>query len=129
MKFTTQTKGKGFEIPDDWWEFSEMNEFELNGGGFYPYSLSVQDVKIINIDVIEPPARNKNIISFKKYKLIPVLLGFKSPECALPPVEAQILNTSNTYKYKIINGYHRFYASVAVGYKKLPIIIVESHEL
>jgi ParB-like chromosome segregation protein Spo0J len=55
------------------------------------------------------------------------LLAFVSPECALPPVEV-IRAFSGRYDLKIINGYHRYYASVAVGYTKLPVVIRPAHD-
>jgi ParB-like nuclease domain len=56
--------------------------------------------------------------------LVPVLLGFTSPNCAIPPVRVAKL-ADNRYVYRVLDGYHRFYASIAVGYSKLPVIVVD----
>lgn len=54
-----------------------------------------------------------------KYKLVPVLMAFQSPECYLPPVELEAL-AGEPYRFRVLNGFHRFYASVVVGYASLP---------
>ena len=128
MKFKTPKNGIEFEIPNEWWKFSEMDKFNINGARFYPYPISAENVEAVAISEIEPPTRNQNIPPFKKYKLVPVLMAFMSPECELPPVEV-VNNNSSEYKFKVKNGYHRYYASVAVGYPMLPIIISEQYEI
>jgi hypothetical protein len=123
MKFRTPNSLE-FTIPDDWWHFAEMNTFSPNGGGYYPYPFQLAEkVTVVNLTEVEPPKRDDGVPPFKKYKLLPVLFAFQSPECALPPVEATILSGDGKFKYGVLNGYHRYYASVAVGYSKLPITI------
>jgi hypothetical protein len=125
MRFENSAARMPFEIPDDWWSFAEMDSFSPKGGGFYPYQQSgiTADMCVVPLSDIEPPIRNSGVPPFKKYKMVPILLAFLSPECALPPVEVQPLMPSETYRFKVYNGYHRYYASVAVGYTKLPIVI------
>src|SRR6266849_1607646 len=125
MRFEISATGIGFEIPDDWWSFAEMDSFSPKGGGFYPYKQSdiTEDIHVVLLSEIEPPMRNSGVPPFKKYKMVPVLLAFLSPECLLPPVEVQALASSKTHRFKVYNGYHRYYASVAVGYTKLPIVM------
>jgi hypothetical protein len=108
-----------FEIPDEWWAFAEMNKFTLDGVRHYPASRG-SDWKPVSIDEVEPPKRNGGIEPFKKYKLMPVLFAFQSPECELPPVEV-CEASEGPYRFKVRNGYHRYYASLAVGYRKLPV--------
>lgn len=125
MKFTTQRNGREFEIPDDWWSFAEMNVFHPRGT-FYPYHPKCcGSIEIVPLRDIEPPTRDPGIAEFKKYKLVSVLLAFHSPECALPPIQVERLAAPNNYKYRVHNGYHRFYASVAAGYSELPIVVIE----
>lgn len=124
MRFGTRG-GVPFEIPDDWWSFAEMGSFSAKGGGFYPYREcgDAQNIDVVLLSDIEPPTRSSGVPPFKKYKMVPVLLGFLSPECALPPVEVNALPPSERYRFRVRNGYHRYYASVAVGYTKLPVVI------
>ena len=124
MWFETPEADVRFEIPDDWWHFAEMDRFFPNGGGFYPYTLTcVHEIEVVPLSDIEPPIRASGVPPFKKYKLVPVLFAFSSPECALPPVEVSVPASSERYHFKVLNGYHRYYASVAAGYTKLPVVV------
>jgi hypothetical protein len=123
MQFKTPGGEVTFDIPDEWWQFAEMDTFRLLGR-FYPYPFgSDQEIDAVPVTEIEPPMRNAGVPPFKKYKMVPVLFAFSSPECALPPVEVDALPVSSTYRFRIYNGYHRYYASVAVGYPLLPRVI------
>ena len=128
MKFTTPNAGKEFDIPDEWWEFSEMTFFQPNSGGFYYCDHFKNNIQVVSLTEIEPPVRNEGIPLLKKEKLVPILFAFRLQENPLPPVEVHRLTTPSLYKFRIHNGYHRFYASVAVGYTMLPIVVVEPYE-
>ena len=128
MQFETPVTGTRFEIPDEWWSFADMDSFTLQGGRFYPYHQIMGapggDVEVVRLAEVEPPLRNEGVPPFKKYKLLQVLFAFQSPEGALPPVEV-FLASSGRYRFKVRNGYHRYYASVAVGFAQLPIVVCQ----
>jgi len=125
MKFKTP-RGFEFEIPDDWWACADMKEFVRGDCMQYPCNATGR-VEIVSIADIEPPTRSQGIPFFKKYKLVPILLAFHSPECALPPVTVQKPNAlaETRFRYKVHNGFHRYYASIAVGFTSLPVIVIE----
>jgi hypothetical protein len=50
----------------------------------------------------------------------PVLFGLQSQHGVVPPVEV-VPNAGSHYKYKVRNGFRRFYGSVALGFPKLPV--------
>jgi hypothetical protein len=89
MRFETPTEQVAFEIPDEWWQFAEMDAFSSKGGRFYPYRplRDAQEVDAVPLSDIEPPMRNSGVPPFKKYKMVPILFALCSPECALPPVK------------------------------------------
>ena len=120
MRFEVPGSSLHFTIPDDWWRFCEMTTFRPVSK-FYPYARNCSEAIAVPITEIEPPVRDVGIPPFRKYKLVPVLLAFWSPECALPPVPVEQAD-NGSYRYRPINGYHRFYASVAAGYSMLPVI-------
>lgn len=124
MKFTVPCGDAEFEIPDEWWTFCEAERGSCPAA-YYPYRPEVENVQIVGLEQIEPPQRSAGVELFKKYKLVPVLLAFRSPECSLPPVEVVALWQS-TYNYRVINGCHRYYASVSVGFTHLPVIMRRS---
>ena len=41
----------------------------------------------------------------------------------IPPVELCLPNDTTHFKYRLQDGFHRFYASVAVGFEVIPAII------
>jgi hypothetical protein len=127
MKFKTSPTGFDFEIPDEWWTFAEMRKFD-RVGEFYCYSEPRKDevIEVVDLLAVKPPTREPSIAPFKKYKLVPVPFALTSPECNLPPVSVKRVNETNGYRFQVTNGFHRYYASLAVGYTMLPVIIHES---
>lgn len=121
MDFVVPGSAVSFTIPDEWWTFCEMTTFRPVSK-LYLYTRNCSEAIVVPITEIEPPVRDAGMPPFRKYKLVPVLLAFTSPGCALPPVPVEQLDTGS-YQYRPINGYHRFYASVAVGYPMLPVIL------
>jgi hypothetical protein len=108
------------EIPRDWWAFCEMDDFKPLSP-YYPYAIPRdQTVEVVPLADVEPPKRSAGTPAFRKYKLVPIHLAFRSPECRLPPVPVEAAS-SGPYRFKLVNGFHRFYASVAVGYSHLPV--------
>ncbi|SPP98042.1 protein of unknown function [Bradyrhizobium vignae] len=100
----------------------KWRRFQPSPGGHYPYQLgSEDDVQIVPIGDVE---RDPGIPILKKYKLLPVLFAFQSPECALPPIEVY-RDSSGAYRFTVHNGFHRFYGSVAAGYVHLPVLVRE----
>lgn len=112
-----------YPIPADWLAFCEMETWQPSSK-CYPWS-GDKPVELISISDIEPPRRSPGIEPFRKYKLVPVLLAFMSPECALPPIALEPLPERSGFKYRVINGFHRFYASQAVGYAFIPALLTE----
>jgi hypothetical protein len=122
MRFEVPGAKVGFEIPDEWWLFTEMNAFTPSGV-FYQPSPKYPDFDLVPITDIEPPTRDLGYQLFKKYKMVPVLLAFLSQERPLPPVDVVSIEPTGRYRLKVVNGCHRYYASIAVGYTKLPVVV------
>jgi hypothetical protein len=125
MEFRTPS-GVLFEIPDEWWACADMGTFSRGGSQFYPCWPASQQIQIVSLAEVEPPTRDPSVPPFKKYKLIPVLFGFQSPEGSLPPVSVSLRGAAGPYRYRVYDGYHRYYASVAAGYSSLPVVLMES---
>lgn len=129
MLFQLPGQNSTFEIPDAWWDFAEMASHQRIGE-FYPYQGLIRGEMLIDrsrVDVvpladIAPPRRAAGTPLFRKCKLVPVLLGLQSPHGYLPPCEV-VSHADGPFRYRLHNGFHRFYASVAVGYSCLPVLI------
>lgn len=115
------------EIPDEWWKFSEMDTFSPVGT-FYLYSPN-DGVKIVPVAEVEPPQRNVGVTPLKKSRLVPILMAFVSKVNAVPPIDVSASAAGSRYKYRVANGYHRYYASIAAGYRDIPVVIKETHAL
>jgi 4a-hydroxytetrahydrobiopterin dehydratase len=70
--------------------------------------------------------------------MVPILLAFRFPGCALPPVQVRLKIPPDRYRFKVYDGFHRsrsvaifsrlpvvYYASVAAGFTHLPVIVLE----
>jgi hypothetical protein len=116
-----------FDIPDDWWLEAGMLGFDPLDSTYKTAAASTQ----VSLDEIIPPGRSLSSSldhrGFDRLRLIAVLKGIASGE-AIPPVE---LLTSppeperewivpGPYRYRVIDGTHRFFASLAAGYRYLP---------
>jgi hypothetical protein len=124
MDFLTPRGEVKFTIPDEWWHFADMSSFDRGVGESYPPCVKDgQTFETVWLNEIEPPVRTVPGLTFRKYKLMPVLFAFNSPECALPLVEISARADGGPYKYNVVNGYHRYYASIAAGFRKLPVVI------
>ena len=128
MRFKTPS-GIDFEIPDDWWNFAEMSDFSPcrttythTGQESCPEQIETRDV---SLDEIEPPTRSDGTTQFHKSRMVPILLAFGSPGCALPPVRVRPKVPSDRYRFKVYDGFHRYYASVAAGFTHLPVTVLE----
>ena len=110
-----------YEIPDEWWQFCDLDTWHPQSD-FYP-SLDLNDdaVQVVSLSDIQPLARDLGQVSpFRKYKLVPVLLRFQSPECLLPAIDLVRIYGAAPYIYRLKNGFHRYAASLMVGYKSIP---------
>lgn len=123
MRFLTPRGECAFNIPDEWWEFVVLNDLPFNHPHFFNYDGdSFPNAEIIALAHIEPPRRSPGDEEFKKYKLVPVMLAFWSPEHLLAPINVK-RSSHPHYKYQLTRGFHRYYASVAIGYSMIPAMV------
>lgn len=87
------------------------------------YICNQDGVCIVDISEIEPRFRAKG---FNKKRLLRILRGFKY-NSELPPIKVvkSERQDSRGYAYRLIDGMHRFYSSVAAGFTHIPVIISE----
>jgi hypothetical protein len=123
MRFSFPRFPGEFEIPNEWWEEAGMRNFLRKG----PTFLSSANAVAIPLTEIEPPMRlpgyAKDWQGFDRVRLVRLLRGFTEgavidavPLRAFPQYDVQ----SPPFRYYVLDGYHRFYASVAVGFDHLP---------
>ncbi len=121
MKFIVPHTEYEFSIPDEWWIESGMNNFSQKEDHYI--SGSNNKVKIISIEEIKPPLRTNNAFWFRnKESIVPVLKSIANRE-ALDPITVWSKEKTKTDRYIVKDGFHKFYASVAAGFSKIPINI------
>ena len=77
---------------------------------------------VLPIASIAPPARDPGIPEFRETRLIRILEGFRRGD-AMRPITIHELPDRSFFRYAVCDGFHRFYASAAVGFTHLPVTI------
>jgi hypothetical protein len=111
-----------YEIPDDWWQFCDLEKWKPTTEFYLAKELNDDDVQLVPLVEIQPITRDLGDSSpFRKCKLVPILFRFQSPnESWLPPIDIEPIASTDQYKYRLINGFHRFVASLLVEYRSIP---------
>jgi hypothetical protein len=127
------------EIPDTWFTEADLDSFTASAPSFR----STPDATPVPLREIEPPLRARTSPNdwhgFDRKRMISILQGIATdaeikalPLIALPELDHRLVGTPyryRTYGYRIQDGFHRFYASVAVGFECLPATITTVPEL
>ena len=128
MRFPMPNFPCEFELPDEWWAEAGMV-------GFHPTTpayRSGQAANVVPLTQVEPPYRRPDVTKdwrgFDKARLIAVLQGLVVGD-EMPPVPLQAISDGHEfppapYAYRVRDGVHRFYASVAAGFTHLPAELV-----
>ena len=89
---------------------------------------SVETAAVVSLLQIEPPIRNPDVRpgwrGFDRPRLISVLQAIASG-VELPPVPLEVIANGHEFPpapftYRVRDGFHRFYASIAAGFTHLP---------
>ena len=91
---------------------------------------STYTAELISLRTIEPPYRNvehpKDHLGFSQPRMISVLRGIVGNE-QIEPVRLLKLPAegfAEPYLYRVRDGYHRVYGSIALGYRLLPANVI-----
>jgi hypothetical protein len=123
MRFAFPRFPAEFEIPDEWWNQAGMSAFARTRSAYK----STTD-ETIALDDIEPVFRLRNTPrdcrGFRRADLVSILKGFAA-DAEIPPIDLLIIPqlgdlSGDPFKYRIVDGFHRFYASIAAGFEFVP---------
>ena len=113
-----------FEIPDDWLAEAGIVGFVPH----HPCFRSSEGAMLVPLTQVEPPPRfathPKDWRGFDRARFVSVLTGFVADEVItpVPVVQMPALELGHSpYAYRVLDGVHRFYASVAAGFTHLPV--------
>ena len=128
MRFRFPLLPAEFEIPDSWWAEAGMTAF-CPGAPSYRFTPH-PDAIAVALREIEPPFRNADVLrdwqGFDRVRMIRVL-GWMASGAAIQPVPVVRLpptdDPARPFAYRVCDGFHRFYASIAAGFEMLPVEI------
>jgi hypothetical protein len=117
-----------FEIPDEWWIAAGMVNFTTS----QPAYRSALGARLVPLRDIEPPhldfAKPRDCCGFDRARMLRILRGMKEGANIRPvPLLAladDAVPSSKCYAFRPLDGYHRFYASIAAGFEFLPASVV-----
>ncbi len=115
-----------FEVPDSWLVEAGISNFSSKEPA---YRSSVGAV-LVPLAEVEPPYRRmthpKDWRGFDRARMVSILNGIVTGAEieAVPLLELPIFEFSpRPYRYRVLNGVHRFYASIVAGFENLPGVI------
>ncbi len=90
---------------------------------YYPV-LDGRPFKIVPFAQIRPPERIFEVRGFEMDKMVSILQAFKNLVPLKPIKVTGNMEGKNDFLYEVQDGYHRFFASVAVGFEEIAIVKV-----
>lgn len=125
MRFEVPGEAFRFEIDDADWVFADMPVFRPVSP-FFLYLRGLEaptvDLRIVSLAQIEPCApRFERAGPLARERIVPILMAFRSQEGVLPPVQVEPLDGSR-YSFRLVNGFHRYCASIAAGFTEIPVV-------
>jgi hypothetical protein len=117
-----------FDIPDEWWAEAGMENFTPPGRSYR----TTGNAQLVPLDEIEPlyckHMKCRDWCGFDRERMIRVLKSIAAGE-ELKPVPLTTLPYSElpsraTYAYRALDGFHRYYASIAAGFECLPASVI-----
>jgi hypothetical protein len=122
MRFAVPGTMREFEVPDEWWRSAGMEGF-VASAEHYDTDLSTCS-EVVAFEEVEPPLRDDCFWFRNRDSVIDVLRKISSGQ-KLEPVEVWSRAKTNSTKLIVRDGFHRFYLSVAAGYRKVPVRITD----
>lgn len=111
------------ELDDTWWAEAGMD-------GFVPHNRAYRvdrglangkEIFEIPIDEVSPVIRGPGVAYFVKERVLDILNGFRNDD-EIRPVEIGLEPPGSKFCYKVTDGCHRFYCSLAAGFSHVPAV-------
>jgi len=109
-----------FEFSDDLWAEAEMVGFTARTQA---YRTRVgAEVFVVKIDHVGPVDRvRRHKLLRDRSSVLDILQGFRIGD-AIPPVEVVLGKPGYGHQYRLTNGAHRLYCSIAAGFTHIPAV-------
>jgi hypothetical protein len=120
MHFQHPSENFEFEIPDTWWIAAAADSFTPTTAAFASTSNPAWPTVLVPLLEVGTPRRDPSVIGLREERTISILRAFIEGK-ELPPLESHRLPVSNVLAIR--DGFHRYLASIAVGFTMLPVSI------
>lgn len=119
-----------FEIPDEWLLEAGVSDFTPRQLGFEPEANDYQEVMFIDFCEIAPlveRAAKRGVFcdsdstgESAKQRVMRILNWLREGR-TIEPIKVVLLENSK-YKYRLVEGSHRFHCALALGFKVVPAV-------
>lgn len=120
MQFKVLSQALAFEIDDELWRESGAAAFCVTMPAYVFPANPDLDVRLVPVSMVYAPVRDPGVIGLDPNRLLPVLKRFVSGD-PVYAIRAQERPGATDYPLEVCDGYHRFYASIALGFTHLPL--------
>jgi hypothetical protein len=124
--------GQSYALADEWWAEADMGSFLPTTRCYKADETAVPGRQVTTIPVsdVEPLVRDGTHGVFNdsphwgsaRERVTKILNGFRAGT-PLPPVKLVRTGGRGLYQYRLYDGAHRFYCSVAAGFSAVPAIV------
>jgi hypothetical protein len=95
------------------------------GASSTAYYSSTPDATPIELKLIEPLGRyhgyEMDFRGFHRARMVKILAGFVVGDTIEAPKAIELPDGRSLFRYRICNGLHRYFASIAAGYSEIPL--------
>jgi len=122
MHFHHPAENIEFEIPDSWWYAAGAHNFTPSISAFAASSDANWPTVLVPLAEVSAPRRDPGITGLNEERTISILRAFVTG-IVLPPLEGHRPPSSAPNMLAVRDGFHRYFASIAVGFTMLPVSI------
>jgi hypothetical protein len=117
MRYVTHDSVQ-FEIPEEW-----LVRSGLSGVSFVMDQFVSDGAEaVINIREISSPVRKPGVTWFHMDRMLPILKGIALSR-SIPAIDVD-QPPDGPFPYRVRDGFHRYYASVLTGFRRIPVKIL-----
>ena len=112
-----------YDVPADWIAAAGLEAFQATGQAYRCDNPCV----LISLDQIQPIKRDRPLDQngFARSRMMDVLRGIRD-NASIPPVPVWT-TIEGPWRFEIRDGYHRLYASRALGFSHIPAEVQERY--
>jgi hypothetical protein len=106
------------EIPGAWLEEAKATHFSPSTPAYAALPDAAWPVTVVAIPEVTPPARNPGVVGLHQDRTVSLLRAITSNQ-PLPAISVD--RPPGQARYRLRDGYHRYYISVALGFSHVPV--------